>query len=149
MWLLRSEAVPYAELHHTRGTLDIGEVPPVRSRRVDLRVGFQLLVRGRAETLRVGDVEHLHAELQLVILAPRHTERFREPHVEADVTRHSYHVPVARLARSSIAPALISVCFVAAEKARVLPVFTAGRARLDWTQAHAAALDVPVRRPKG
>src|SRR3954453_23956920 len=107
---LSLKAVAQTELHDSWTALNAVEGPPIRSGRIYLGINLQLLIRRVAKMLRVGHIERFRTQLQLMIFAPRHFERFSEAEIERNVTWQPYHISVSGLAGFGIPPTLVSLC---------------------------------------
>src|SRR6185369_7126390 len=79
---------------------------------------------------------------------PGHLDRLRKSQIEREISRHAERIAIACFARFGIAEALIRLIRIAAEEPGWLEI-SARRARFDFTNACAVALNVPVRRPGG
>jgi hypothetical protein len=95
--------------------------------------------------LRIGHVERLPSDLELVMLAPRHRERFRQTRVEIHITWKPQDIAVSSLSGSSIPEAMVGRRWIA-EELRSNNVSTR-RTRVDRIHPGATALSVPVCSP--
>src|SRR5262249_15639758 len=148
------ERVTQRELHYASRTrltnrrLRAGEASEAggRSRRIE-RIGQQSQRGDDAERLRVGDVENLPAELQLVSLSVPQLEGLAQSRVQHEVAWQpdGREVAVAHLAGPRVAERAIRFERIG-EEVRP-PVNVSARTRFDVAQAHTVALRLPVGRP--
>src|SRR6516164_7866419 len=98
LWL---EGVPQCDLHLPRLALNGCEVCPVRWGRQVTPLGIASYTKARtaginrAKRLIVRNVKHVPAELQLLLLAPGHVERFAEAHVAVHIPWFAEIIPRA------------------------------------------------------
>src|SRR5258708_3774469 len=108
------ERVPRADLHHPGLGLDLQKVGTDVRRIQGGESGIASYANARsaqvnqAKSLVVGDVEHIPAELKLMLFAPRHVQCLCQSKIDVRISRQAKVIARATLARIGVSEVLVN-----------------------------------------